>query len=414
MHIISLARAGLSHKPLHTSLSILATAMGIAMLTAVFLISDGISSGLKRNSGGIDVVAGAKGSPLQLILSSIYHTDVPIGNIDMAEYEEWKESPMVKSAIPLAMGDNYNGFRIIGTTADYLDIYHATPSEGRIFDKPFEVVAGSSTKMKIGDEFSARHGLAADSDDIHEDEKFTVVGLLKPTGTVIDKLLVTPLSSVQDAHAHHHEADEEKEEDRHHHHDEDENADGESESMERQMTAILIKAKNGASLMNLPRMINKDGHLQAANPAFELARLSKSFGIGRDVINTLGLSILALSTLMLFSTLASSLTERRHDMAVLRVLGASPAKLFATLMTEGVMVAGTGAIIGIGAGHILAWSLTGLLGSFEGIILKEELLSLHTSDILLLSTGIICGIVAALPAAISAARTDIARLLVKG
>jgi putative ABC transport system permease protein len=357
---------------------------------------------LKRNAGGIDVVVGAKGSPLQLILSTIYHTDVPIGNISMEEYEELEKNPMVKSAIPLAMGDNYKGWRIIGTTPDYIKLYNAEISEGRIFQSEFEVLAGSATNVKIGDEFSARHGFSADSDDIHDDEHFHVVGKMAPTGTVIDKLFLTSISGVQDVHKHGHEED-------HHddaHHDHDEHAG--------QITAILIKARNGAALMNLPRQINQDGHVQAANPAFEMTKLSKNFGVGRDVMNALGASILVLSVLMLFSMLASSLTERRHDMAVLRVLGARPSTLFLTLMVEGVMVAGLGSIIGVSAGHVMAYSLTGLLGSFEGVLTRGDLLSLHPSDIYLVFIGCGAGLLAAFPAALSAARTDIAQLLAKG
>lgn len=402
MNIVSLAVKGLQHKPLHTTLSILATTMGIAMLTAVFLISGGISDGLQRNSGGIDVVAGAKGSPLQLILSSVYHTDVPIGNIDMSDFESLQRNPMVKEAIPIVVGDNFKGWRVVGTTPEFLNLYKAQFAEGKVFAQPFEVVAGANTAVKIGEEFAARHGFAADSDDVHDFHLYKVVGRLAPTGTVVDRLLMTPYVSVQELHSHL---------------DEDEAHGPEAETelaMAHQVTAILIKAKNGAALMNLPRIINHNERMQAANPGYELARLSKSFGVGRDVLNALGLSILVLSVLILFSTLASSLTERRYDMAVLRVLGASPSKLFATLMTEGLLVAGSGALIGIVSGHILAYSLTGLLGSFEGIIVRGDFLTLHAFDAVLFGVGCGAGILAALPAAISAARTDIARLLVKG
>lgn len=402
MNILSLAVKGLHHKPLHTTLSVLATTMGIAMLTAVFLISGGISDGLKRNSGGIDVVAGAKGSPLQLILSSVYHTDVPIGNIDMSDFESIRNNAMVKDAIPIVVGDNFKGWRVVGTTAEFLNLYKARLAEGNAFTQPFEVVAGANTQVKLGEEFAARHGFAADSDDIHDFHLYKVVGRLQPTGTVVDRLLMTPYVSVQQLHAH---LDE----------DEKDGPEAETElAMAHQVTAILIKAKNGAGIMNLPRMINHNERMQAANPGYELARLSKSFGIGRDVLNALGLSILVLSILMLFSALASSLTERRYDMAVLRVLGASPVKLFATLMIEGVLVAGAGTMIGIVSGHVLAYSLTGLFGSFEGILVRGDFLMLHVFDIVLLSVGCGAGALAALPAAISAARTDIARLLVKG
>lgn len=397
MNFFTLAVSGLSHKPFQSGLSILAVILGMAMLTAVYLLSNGIADGLKRNSAGIDVVAGAKGSPLQLILSTIYHTDVPIGNIDMDEYEEIKNNKMVKTAIPLAMGDNYKGFRVIGTTPDYINLYKGEIIEGRLFEKYFEVVAGSQISMKLGEEFAARHGFAADSTDIHDDKLYKIVGKLKPTGTVIDKLFITPLASIQKAHSYEHEDGE-------HHHDE--------EGSSQQITAILIEAKNGAALMNLPRHINQDGHMQAANPSYELAKLSKNFGVGQDVLNTLGLSILGLSVLMVFSTLALSLSERRYDMAVFRVLGASPFGLFMILMIQGVLIAAIGTVIGIVTGHIFAYSLVELLGSFEGIIVKEAMLTTHKMDIIFLVLGCFAGMIAALPAALSAAKTDIARLLV--
>lgn len=402
MNIFSLAVKGLQHKSMHTSLNIIAAAMGMAMLMAVFLISTGISDGLTRNSGGVDVVAGAKGSPLQLILSTVYHVDVPIANIDMSDFESLQRNPMVKEAIPIVVGDNYKGWRVVGTTPEFLNLYQGKLAEGRVFSQPFQVVAGANAQLKIGEEFAARHGFAADSDDVHDFHLYKVVGKLSPTGTVIDRLLLTPYVSVQQLHAHL---------------DEDEKGGPEAETelaMAHQVTAVLLKVRNHAALMNLPRMINHNQSIQAANPGYELTRLSKSFGVGRDVLNILGLFILSLSILMLFATLASSLIERRHDMAVLRVMGASPLKLFSILTMEGVIVAGAGTLIGILSGHIIAYSVTGLLGSFEGILVRDDLLSPQSFDAVLLMIGCVAGMVAAFPAAISAARTDIAQLLVRG
>jgi len=269
MNVFSLALKGLQHKPLQSGLSILATVMGISMLTAVFLISGGIGDGLKRNSGGVDVVAGAKGSPLQLILSTVYHTDVPIGNIEMSDYESLQHNPMVRSAIPIVVGDNFKGWRVVGTTPEFLGLYDGQIAEGNVFTQPFEVVAGASTQVKLGEEFSARHGFAADSDDVHDFHLYKVVGRLKPTGTVIDRLLLTPFVSVQQLHAH---LDE----------DEKDGPEAASElAMAHQITAVLMKARNGAALMNLPRVINHNERMQAANPGYELARLSKSLAWGK-------------------------------------------------------------------------------------------------------------------------------------
>jgi len=416
MNIASLALTAIRHKPLHSALNISAIALGMAMLTCIFLISTGIQDGLKRSSGGIDVVAGAKGSPLQLILSSVYHSDVPIGNIDISEFEKIRRNPLVRQAIPIAIGDNFKGWRVVGTTPDYLELYKVKPVEGRLFKESFEVVAGHATAMKIGEEFAARHGFDINSDDAHDAYLYKVVGILPQTGTVLDKLLMTHYQSVQQLHAH-----PEGEGHTHdHQHDEKENPEEQAAelaaelAMGHQITAVLIQARNGAALMNLPRLINKSEHIQAANPSYELTRLSKSFGVGQNVLNALGLSILILSILILFASLASSLAERRHDMAVLRVLGASPFKLFSTLMIEGVIISGLGTLIGIVTGHLLAYGLTGILGSFEGILVKESFLSLQKWDMILFFIGCGAGLCAAFPASISAAKTDISKLLVKG
>lgn len=402
MNTLSFVWAGATHKPLRSILSLAAIALGIAMLTALFLISGGIADGLKRNSGGIDIVAGAKGSPLQLILSTVYQSDVPIGNISIEEFEDIRKNPMVKSAIPLVMGDNFKGARIIGTTSDYLKLYGGTLSEGRLFLHEGDVVAGSSAPVGLGEEFAARHGFAADSDDIHENEKLTVVGKLAPTGTILDRLLLTPIESVQHAHAHHG------------HEDGHEDGHEPETDADHQITAILIKAQNGPALMNLPRLLNQSAHIQAANPAFEMTKLAKNLGVGRDVLALLGTAILVLSALMLFSTLAASLSERRYDMAVLRILGASPARLFSLLAIEGLLIALCGTLAGLVLGHGIAYGLTGVLGSFEGLVLPAHFLRPQFSDAALLGIGLGIGVLALFPVAVSAAKTDILRLLVKG
>ena len=143
MNAVSLALAAVRSRLLHSVLSVTAAAAGIALLCAIFLLSQAIDEGLSRNAHGIDVVAGAKGSPIQLVLSAIYQVDVPNGNIEMEDYQHLAHNPQVKQAIPLALGDNYKGWRVVGTTPDYLSLYHAQVAQGRVFSQPFEAVAGA-------------------------------------------------------------------------------------------------------------------------------------------------------------------------------------------------------------------------------------------------------------------------------
>ena len=399
MNTASLALAAVRTRPLHSVLSVTAAAAGIALLCAIFLLSQAIDEGLSRNARGIDIVAGAKGSPIQLVLSAIYHVDVPNGNIDNEDYQRLAHQPQVKQAIPLALGDNYKGWRVVGTTPDYLSLYHAQIAEGRVFNQPFEAVAGALTGLAVGFKFAALHGFAADSSDVHNFHLYTITGVLQRTGTVLDRLITTPVESVQQLHSHP---------------DADDPDAAEELKLGHQVTAVLIKVKSPLAIMNLPREINRSTNILAASPSYQMARLSQSLGFGRDVLTSLGIGVVVLSILMLLSTLASSLTTRRYDLAVLRVLGASPQKLASTVIAEGLLLSGVGAVLGLLIGHIMAYVMATMIGSLNGIVLPIMLLAPQPWDVGFLAIGLGAGLLAGMVPAVSAARTDIAGLLARG
>lgn len=399
INAFSLAFASIRSRPLHSTLSIIAAAAGIALLTAIFLLSGAIQEGLARNARGIDVVAGAKGSPTQLVLSAIYHSDIPNGNIENEDYQQLRHNPHVRQAIPLAIGDNYKGWRIVGTTPDYLALYHVQLREGRVFAQPFEAVAGALTGLKIGDKFAALHGFDASSNDVHNFHLYEIVGVARPTGTVVDRLIVTPLESVQILHSHPDAGDPDA---------------AEELKIGHQVTAVLIRTRSPIDVINLPREINRSSNILAASPAFQMARLSQSLGFGRDVLTALGIGIVVLSVLMLLSALASSLTARRYDLAVLRVLGASPSMLALTVVAEGVILSATGAACGVIAGHVVAFTIAADVPSLAGVVLPTSLLVPQAMDAAFFGVGLAAGLLAGLVPAIAAARTDIAALLARG
>ena len=399
MNAITLALAAIRSRPLHSVLSILAAAAGIALLCAIFLLSSAIEDGMTRNAHGIDIVAGAKGSPVELVLSAIYHSDVPNGNIENEDYQQLLHNSQVKQAIPMALGDNYKGWRIVGTTPDYLALYHAEFAQGHAFTQPFEAVAGALTGLKIGDKFAALHGFAADSDDVHNFHLYQIVGVLRPSGTVIDRLITTPVESVQQLHSHP---------------DADDPDAKEELKLGHQITAVLIKVRSPIAIMNLPLEINRSTNILAASPSYQMARLAQSLGFGRDVLTALAIAIVVLSILMLLSTLASSLTARRYDLAILRVLGASPIVLSVTVMAEGLTLSAVGAVIGLIVGHLMAYITAMSVPSLRGLILPTSLLQPQLADLYFLSIGLSAGLLAGLLPAFAAARTDIAGLLAKG
>lgn len=421
MNAFTLATASIRSRPLHSALCGLSVAFGVALLCAVFLISQGIAGGFMRNAHGIDMVAGVKGSPLQLVLSAVYQADIPAGNIEMSDYEVLRHNRHVRQAIPLALGDNYKGFRMVGTTPDYLGLYGAQFAKGRVFQNSFETVAGADTGMKVGDKFAVSHGFSADSDDVHDFRLYTVTGVLKPTGTVLDKLFTTTVDSVQKLHAHHEEPGEEAHEEAHAGHDthEHEHHDSPAEeaselAMAHQVTAVLLKVRSPIDLMNLPRQINKNTNIMAAVPSYEMARLTNSLGIGKRLLVILGGAFMALSALVLLATLASGLALRRYDLAVLRVLGAAPRRLFATVMAEGLILSGLGAMAGVIAGHIAAYGLASSVDSLRNVVLPSHMLVPQPMDAVFIALGLLVGGLAAFVPSVSAGRTDIAELLARG
>ena len=399
MNAFSLAIAAIRARGLQSSLCVLAGAAGIALLSAIFLISTALDRGLARNAEGVDVVVGAKGSPLQLVLSTVYHADVPTGNIEAEDAERVSHNPAVRLAVPLALGDNYHGWRIVGTTPDYLTMHHATLADGRQWNVPFEAVAGALTGLEVGDEFAGVHGFAADGDDVHHFHNYTIVGRLKPTGTVLDRLILTSVESVQQLHGHP---------------DADDDDAAEEMKIAHQVTALLIKVKSPIAIMNLPRELNRSSNLLAASPSYEMARLSTALGFGRGLLTALGAGFVILSALMLLSVLASSLTARRYDLALLRVLGASRGRLSATILSEALVLSLAGALLGLVAGHLIAFFLSVTVKSLGGMVLPSALLVPQALDFWLLVLGGLAGLAAALVPAISAARTDIAALLARG
>src|SRR5262249_45286030 len=152
-------------RPLVTALNLLLLALGIATITLLMLATGQIEQRMGRDARGIDLVVGAKGSPMQLVLSAVFHLDAPTGNIPLADAQALRRSRAVKKALPPALGDSYRSFRIVGTSHDYPAHYGSRLAAGRLWDAPMEVVLGAETAaatgLGLGAEFTGAHGLSA-------------------------------------------------------------------------------------------------------------------------------------------------------------------------------------------------------------------------------------------------------------
>lgn len=412
MNLTKLSWKYLIFNPLATGLNILLLGLGLAIITVLLLMQDQFEKKMNRDAAGIDLVVGAKGSPLQLILSSVYHVDFPTGNIPMEEAQKLSRNRLVKNVIPMALGDNYGGFRIVGTNSQYPELYGVTYQEGEIFTFPFEVVLGSEvakkTGYRVGDTFVGSHGISEGSHD-HGENKFKVSGIMAPTGGVLDQLIVTSIESVWYTH--------EESDSTHAHHGKDLTipvaAKGFPKTDEpREITTLLVQYRNPMAAIQLPRLVNSGTSMQAASPSFEMARLFELLGVGVTLLQGLGYVLIGISGLGIFIALYNSLKERKYDLAVLRAIGASRFQLVLLIFMEGGMLTLLGAVLGILLGHGFLWGIIsqneqGVVGDFQPWIFLDE-------ELWIVAYALVVGIVASVIPAIAAYQTSIAKQLTKG
>ena len=403
MNLFRISWSNLKDKPLSSFLSGLLMTFGITIIS-LLLLNKQLYDQFRKNIRGIDMVLGAKGSPLQLILSSIYQIDSPVGNIPLDEAERLTRNPMVKTAIPLSMGDNYRSFRIVGTNQKYLDHFGATIGQGRLFAKDLEVVIGprvaAGAGLHVGDTFSGSHGLDQEGEE-HAESKYTVVGVLTATNTVTDQLILTPLSSVWAIHEHHDEGEGEHEtgaQEEHEH----------AEEAPREITSMLVKFRNPMGMM-LARGINTNSKLQAALPNIEINRLFSLLGVGVETLRGLAIAIMLISGISVFVSLYNSLKERRYEMALMLSMGATRAQLFGMLLLEGLVLALIGFVLGVLLSRIGLWLFSSSVSSEYHYDLAE--FSILPEEWVLLGVAVLIGLLAAALPALGVYRMNISRTL---
>jgi putative ABC transport system permease protein len=284
----------------------------------------------------------------------------------MEEANRLTRSPLVKSVIPLSMGDNYQGYRIVGTNPKYLEHFQAEFEQGKVFENPMEIVAGAKVAknlgLKIGDSFASQHGYDQEGHS-HDAKKFKVVGILKNTNSVLDQMMVTPLESVWEVHDEgHHEEEVGKGANALKLLEEDNNnvgANGIRPMDEgKEITSMLVKFRNPAMGMMMARSINLNSTLQTATPAIEINRLFALMGFGIDALKLIALVIIIVSGLSVFVSLYNSLKERKYEMALMLSMGASRTRLFFLLLLEGLIISVLGFVIGIILSRLGLWIMS--------------------------------------------------------
>jgi len=384
-------------RPLGAALNVLLLGLGLASITFLLLVGAQLSKAFDRDLAGIDAVVGAKGSPMQLILSGVLHIDVPPGNVPLSAVRALEKNPLVDSIIPISLGDNFRSYRIVGTSQAYLAHYQATVAQGRTWDQPMDVVVGATAARKLGvalgNTFAGSHGLGAGG-HAHGDSVYTVVGILAPSGSVLDRLILTDTASVWKVHEDYTAVDDE---------------DRKVLEEEREITMALVKYKSPLAAMSFPRYVNTSTEMQAAAPALEITRLLNMLGLGTDVLRAFAGVLLLTAGLSVFIALWSAVRERRADLALLRMLGAPPAKVAALLLCEALWLGVLASVVGLLLGQAFAAALAWLLQLDNSLLIGGMVWPVQLWVVPCLALGV--ALVSALLPTVAAYRVSVLELL---
>ncbi len=397
MNTLTLAWTYLWSRPLGAALNLLLLSLGLASITFLLLVSHQLNKAFERDLQGIDVVVGAKGSPMQLILSGVFHIDAPPGNVPLKAVQALAKNPMLAEIIPISLGDSFQGFRIVGTTHDYITHYQATLAQGQLWTQPMQVVLGATVARKLGlalgHTFVGSHGLG-EGGHAHGDSRYVVVGILAPNASVLDRLILTDTASIWKVHEDHTAVDAE---------------DREIMADEREVTMALVRYKTPLAALSFPRYVNTSTEMQAAAPALEITRLLSMLGLGTDVLRAFAGVLLLTAGLSVFIALWSAVRERRGDLALLRMLGAPALKVATLLLLEALWLGALAAVLGVLVGQGMAAALGWLLQLDNSLLLGGMVWPMELLWVPGLAMGV--SLIAALLPALGAYRVSVLELL---
>ena len=443
MNAFTLSLSYWRRRPLSTALNVLLLALGIASIVVLLLFGDQVQSNMEQDAEGVNAVVGAPGSPLQLVLSSVYHLDAPTGNISASEAESLRNHRAVAQAIPLALGDSYQGYSIVGTERSYTELYEAELASGSWWDATYDVTVGhrvaENTQIAVGDTIVSSHGIGDAVGHAHDEAPLIVSGVMAPTGTVMDRLVLTSVETVWAVHDDHHHDDEHDDEHDGHEHDEHAHDDanhkhaetdaspspngppngptdppGDNEDafdLDDEYTAMLIQYSSPMAAATFPRFVDSETEMMAASPASETARLTNLLGIGLDMLQAFGILLIIVAALSIFIALYNAMQDRRYDLAVMRTLGASRGTLVRFALLEGLLFAGAGLLAGLFLGHVATEVLATNIDQARQVGITGWMWVADEWRLIALALGI--GLITALIPAYRAYQTDIATTLAR-
>lgn len=418
MSPLTIAWRNLRTRPVPTALTTTIIALALGVAVAVIVLGAGIRRGLTTASGPFELVIGPKGSPTQLVVSSILYQDVPIGNMTYAQYQALAADPRVHDAVPLALGDNLHGLRLVGTTPTMFQIA-ITPerppfyrvAQGRAFAQDFEAVLGSAAARQLdfslGATFTSMHGVQHSVNGTqHQGFAYTVVGVLAPTDTPADLGIYVPLSSYWKVHGvmqgsifspsvtprENGQAD----------------ADGDSATG---VTAVLVRARDISAAYQIYQQLNAGKELQAALPGAVLIQLLNLLGQGQQLLSFVTGIALGMAVLSMTLALYGAVLNRQREIAVLRALGAGRRTVLGVALCEALLQGTVGLLAGVALGHGVAAAAAGFVNQQSALAVGTRFELVPEVGLLLSMLGL--GVLAGILPALRAYRVEAAHVLAR-
>jgi len=367
-----LVRRSLAQHKLSTAVTVIATALACGLVLSVFAIANQTERAFTSTDVGYDAVLGARGAPLQLVLNTVYHLETSPGTIPFALYQTIKKDPRVKLAIPYGVGDNYRGFRLVGTSEEifsefeYRDGRKFTFAAGGAFDgRRREAVVGSfaaaQVGLKVGDRINPYHGLDFDPAKQH-DEVYVVTGILQPTNSPNDRVIWIPLEGIWRMKGH--------------------VLRGAGEEYvakvgvpipdeHKEISAVMVKLRNRIFGMPLKMDINRQGDIATfAWPIDEvmLDLFGKLFWFV-IVLKYVAYMVVAVATGAILASIYNTMNERRREFAILRSLGASRRTVFGAIVLEATTIAALGAVLGFAVYAAVLGAASAIIREKTGVVL---------------------------------------------
>jgi putative ABC transport system permease protein len=431
MSLWKVAWRSIRQRSLVSLLTVISMGLGVALVVAVLVVYGVVEKSFHRGGEGYDLIVGAKGGKEQLVLNTVFYLNQPIGNIPYSFYEELSDGKYtpVEKAIPVCMGHTYRGFRVVGTIAQMFDPnpkYGLTYgddktysfAEGECFkdENHFDAVLGSSaayrTQLRVGEKFQAVHG-SGEGGRVHK-ETFTVVGILAPTGTPVDRAVFVNMLGFQDIH-HGEEkvagAEHEKHDKKDAHADDHHDHAGEP----KEVTAVLVclsKANADRGMTDvMSKLINSTKVAQAVAPVRVITDLFEG------VVGKLQWILLAMAVLTVIEagigimvSIYNSMSDRRHEIAVMRALGASRLTVMVIILLESILLSLLGGAFGLLLGHGAIWLFSPMIADWTGVVIG--LLQFQLPELILIPGLIVLASAVGYLPAMAAYRTDVAKSLI--